>query len=232
MEAARSEAEDDVAGHDALSGQLLAPLDGADAEAGEVVVARAVHAGHLRRLAADEGAAGEAAALGDAGDDGLGGAGLKLAGCEIVEEEQRLGALHDQVVDAHGDEVDADRVVPAGVDGELQLGADAVRGRDEQRVGEPGSLRIEKRAEAAQLWVGTGTARGGDERSDGAHERVARLDRHAGAGIGVGAVPGGSVVRHRGPRPNEEEEQIRLPKCGSKYPAVIRRAACARGRQW
>ena len=38
---------------------------------------------------------------------------IELAGGEIVEEEQRLGALHDEVVDAHGDEVDADRVVHA-----------------------------------------------------------------------------------------------------------------------
>ena len=37
--------------------------------------------------------------------------GVELAGGEVVEEEQRLGALHHQVVDAHGDQVDADRVV-------------------------------------------------------------------------------------------------------------------------
>ena len=84
-----------------------------DGEAGEVVVAVAVHARHLRRLAADQRAAGQPAALGDAGDDRRALVGIELAGREIVEEEQRLGALHDDVVDAHGDEVDADRVVPA-----------------------------------------------------------------------------------------------------------------------
>ena len=60
--------------------------------------------------------------------------GVELAGGEVVEEEQRLGALHDDVVDAHGDEVDADRVVDAGLDGDLDLGADAVIGRDQDRV--------------------------------------------------------------------------------------------------
>ena len=36
------------------------------------------------------------------------GGDIELAGGEVVEEEQRLGALDDDVVDAHGDEVDAD----------------------------------------------------------------------------------------------------------------------------
>ena len=74
----------------------------------------------------------------------------RLAGGEIVEEEQRLGALADEVVDAHGDEVDADGVVLAGVDGELELGADAVGGGDQHRVGVARRLEVEERAEAAE----------------------------------------------------------------------------------
>ena len=58
---------------------------------------------------------------------------VELAGGEIIEEEERLGALDDQVVDAHRDEVDADPVVPVMVDRQLQLGADAVIGGDQQR---------------------------------------------------------------------------------------------------
>ncbi len=48
------------------------------------------------------------------------------AGGEIIEEEQRLGALHHQVVDAHGDQVDADRRMQPGLDRDAQLGADAI----------------------------------------------------------------------------------------------------------
>ncbi len=59
--------------------------------------------------------------------------GIELAGGEIVEEEQRLGALHDEIVDAHRHEVDADAVMDAGVDGDLELGADAIIGGDQQR---------------------------------------------------------------------------------------------------
>ncbi len=60
--------------------------------------------------------------------------GIELAGGEVVEEEQRLGALHDDVVDAHGDQVDADRIELPGFDGDLELRTDAVIGGHENRV--------------------------------------------------------------------------------------------------
>ena len=83
----------------------------ADGEAGEVVFAGRVHAGHLGGLAADQRAAGLFAARGDALDHVGGGVDVELAAGEVVEEEQRLGALHQDVVDAHRHQVDADGVV-------------------------------------------------------------------------------------------------------------------------
>ena len=59
---------------------------------------------------------------------------VELAHREVVEEDERLGALHDEVVHDHRDAVDADGVVAADLRGELQLGADAVGARDEDRV--------------------------------------------------------------------------------------------------
>src|SRR5206468_7585360 len=100
----------------------------------KVVVNPRIHSGHLGRLAADEGAAGLPATVGDAGDDSARGLHLELAAGEVVEKEQRLRALGEKVVDAHGDQVDADRRVPAGVDGDLELGADAVIGGNQDRV--------------------------------------------------------------------------------------------------
>ena len=75
---------------------------------------------------------------------------VERAGREIVEEEERLRALHDEVVHAHRDEVDADRAVLAALDGDLQLGADAVGRRDQDRVAKAGRLQVEQRAEAAE----------------------------------------------------------------------------------
>jgi hypothetical protein len=43
-----------------------------------------------------------------------GGVDVEAAGGEVVEEEQRLGALADEVVDAHRHEVDAEAVEAAG----------------------------------------------------------------------------------------------------------------------
>ena len=140
---------------DVGAGQRLVALDRADREAGEVVVALGIHARHLGGLAADQGAAGLFAAVGDAGDDGARGRHVELAGGEVVEEEQRLGALHHQVVDAHRDQVDADAVMLAGLDRDLQLGADAVGGGDQKGVAVAGGLEVEEGAEAAQPGIAT-----------------------------------------------------------------------------
>src|SRR3546814_1528898 len=89
-----------------------------------------------------------------------------LARCIIIKEKQRLGALHDQVVRTHRDQVDADPVVLARFDREFQLGADAVVRRNEQGVVEPRRLQVEETAKTAQVGVGTGTARRTGERSE------------------------------------------------------------------
>ena len=104
-------------------------VDGADDEAGDVVVAERVHARHLRSLAADQRAAGIAARLGDALDELGEVLGHELAGGVVVEEEERLGAAAQDVVDAVVDEVDADAAMAAGGDRDLDLGADRIGAR-------------------------------------------------------------------------------------------------------
>src|SRR5688500_4017508 len=71
MNARAGEAENDIARLDSLPGQRLGALDRSDTEASEVIIARGVHAGHFRRLAANQGAAGLPAAFGDRSDDYL-----------------------------------------------------------------------------------------------------------------------------------------------------------------
>ncbi len=115
---------------------------------GQVVVIAVVHAGHFGGLAAHQGATGLQATFGDAADHRFGHVHRQLAGGVVVEEEQGLGALHGHVVHAHGDEVDADAVMAAGVDGQAQLGADAVGAGDQHRLAV--ALRqAHQRAEAA-----------------------------------------------------------------------------------
>jgi len=143
-----------------------------------------IHARHLGGFPTDQRAAGNAATFGDAFDDGRAGGDVELAHGVVVEEEQRLGALHDDVVDAHGDEVDADGAVLAGVDGDLELGADTVIGRDQYRVGETGRLEVEQAAETADLAIGAGAPGRADGGLDGFHKGVARVDIDASVLVG------------------------------------------------
>jgi hypothetical protein len=159
-----------------LRGRSLTALDRADGEACKVVVALGVHARHFRRLAADERAAGLAAALGDAGDDVSGDADVELAGCKVIEEEQRLAPWRPRVVDAHGDEIDADRAVLAGLDGDLELGADAVVGGDQDRIAKPARLQIEQAAEAAEVASAPGPCGRFGQRLDRLDQGVAGID--------------------------------------------------------
>jgi hypothetical protein len=42
--------------------------------------------------------------------------------------------LHDQIVDAHRDQIDPDRVMPVMIDRQFDLGPDPVVGGDQQRI--------------------------------------------------------------------------------------------------
>ena len=119
MNARRRKPDDGVAGGDVGARQQRAALGRADRKATEIVIALPVEARHLRGLAADQRATGFAATLGNAGHDRGRRLRIELAAGKVVQEEQGLGALHHDVVDGHGHEVDADAVMDAGFDGDL-----------------------------------------------------------------------------------------------------------------
>ena len=119
-------------------------LDHAGPGAGDVVLVRRQQPRVLGRLAAHEGAAGQPAALGDAGDDRGDPLGHDLADRDVVGHEQRLGAADDQVVDDHADQVDPDGVVHAHPLGDGDLGPDPVRRRRQQRTPEGLSAEASK----------------------------------------------------------------------------------------
>jgi hypothetical protein len=70
--------------------------------------------------------------------------------------------------------------VAAGRDRDLQLGADAVRRRDQDRVAEAGGLEVEQCAEPAQPGIGAGSGRGARQRLDRLDKGVAGVDIDAG----------------------------------------------------
>jgi hypothetical protein len=183
MRAAGGEAQQRVAGLDGPAVDDSVLLDHADAKPGEVVLAFRVHAWHFRGLPADQRAARLLAALGDAADHAHGDRLVELAAGEIIEEEERLGALHEHVVHAHRHQVDADPVVASERECELQLGADAVGAGDEDRLLVLLRDRAQ-RAEAAQARQHLRAHGAPGERLDRFDERIPGVDVDARVAVG------------------------------------------------
>jgi len=160
-------------------------LDTADHEAREIIMPRRVHAWHLGRLAAHQRAARLTAAFCNPVTT-FAPCPCRASRRKVVEEEQRLRALRQHVVDAHGHQIDPDRFVSAGCEGEHQLGADTIRTRNKHRVLEPRRLQVEQPAETAQRAIGARTARRGRQRLDRVNQRVAFVDVDASVAIGQG----------------------------------------------
>ena len=171
VEAGGGQADQLVARLDHAWREQLFALRRADDEARQVVLALAVHARHLGCLAADERAAVFLASLGEAADDLAGDFGVELAGREVVEKEDRFGALYGDVVDAVVDQALADRVMHVHREGDVELGAHAVGGADQHRVFE--LLAVE----------GVAGAKGADASQNVLAERALRefLDLRGGA---------------------------------------------------
>src|SRR5262249_10952047 len=145
-------------------------------EAGDVVFAVGVKPGHLSGLAADQSAAVRAAGARDSRDDLLGHRRRQAARGEVIEEEQRLGALYEDVVHAVVHEVGADGVVAAGHERDLQLGANAIGARYQHRLTVAGYVEAEEAAERPDVGEHAGRECAAGERTNPANGFVPRID--------------------------------------------------------
>ena len=172
-------------------------LDDADAESRDIEVAGRVDVGHLGAFAADERAACDLAALRDARDHRGRVRGVELREPEIVEEEQRLGALDDEVVDVHRHTVDADRVVDLELDRELHLRADAVGAADEDGILVllAGAVQLEHPRERAMQSEDARRIGAPHDRLDAVDDLVARVDVDARGGVGEGLLLRRTLLR-------------------------------------
>ena len=151
VEAVGGEPEEDVARFNLVAGDDVRAVDDADDEAGKVVLALGVEAGHLCGFAADEGATVGLAGFAETLDDLFHDAAFELAGGEVVQEEEGCGTLHGDVVHAVVDEVAADGVVDAELEGDFEFCADTVGAGDEDGVRVLGEVEAEEAAEAANF---------------------------------------------------------------------------------
>jgi hypothetical protein len=180
-------AQHHVARHDVAASDDLGFFHHANGKASQVVFAHRVHARHLGGFAANQRAAGLLAAGGDAFDHVGGLRHVQLAAGKIIQEEQRLGALHQNVVDAHRHQVDADGVVTVPVEGQLELGAHAIGAGHQHRffvfLGD-----FHQRAKAAQIAQHFRAHRPLGKRLDVFNQLVAGVDVHASVAVGEGSL--------------------------------------------
>ena len=167
-------------------------LDDADAEAGHVVIARLVEVRQDGRLAADQGAVGLHAAVADALDQIARQGRIVLRHGQVVEEQQRLAAGAEAVVDRHGDQVDADGVVLADQAGDLELAADAVGAGDEDGMaiiaGEQAAVVIEaeEAGETAEAVEDARRVRAPEKRQHAGQALLVEIEVEAGGLVGQG----------------------------------------------
>lgn len=128
------ESDDDIAGLDACGIGDAGEFDDTDRETGEVDIVGGVDLGHFGGFASEESGAAVLAGVGDASDDGFESFGEESSAGDVVEEDEGFASLDHEVVDAHGDEVDADGVEPVEIDGEADFGSHAVGTGDEDGV--------------------------------------------------------------------------------------------------
>ena len=185
MDATRRKADHQITRDDRAAGDDQGLLDRTDRKTREIVFAIGIHVGHLGGFAADQRAAGLFAACRNSADHACSGIDIEPSAGEIVEKKQRLGALHQDVVDAHRHQIDAYRVMAPERKGHPQLGADPVGARHQHRLAVAFG-HLEERAKAADAGEHTLAKRAARHRLDALDQGIAGIDVDTGILVGKG----------------------------------------------
>src|SRR6267142_6889003 len=110
------------------------PVGNSNNEAGHIIFSCGIEIRHLRRLAAKQNAAILATTIGYAFDDTVNNFGQKFSSGDVVKEEERPRALHQDVVHAMVDEVASDCVVNPGKESNLKFRPHSIRGSHQHRM--------------------------------------------------------------------------------------------------
>ena len=104
-------------------------LDDTNTKPCQIVVVPFINAGHFGSLATDQCTAREFATGPNAGHDVCRDINIEFAGGIVVQKKKGLCTDHRDVVAAHSHQVDAYRIVAAGIHSKPQLGANPIRPR-------------------------------------------------------------------------------------------------------
>src|SRR6476660_7404869 len=183
MHTVAGDPEQDVARHDLPAVDDVRFFDYAHCKASNVVFAGAVHARHFGGLSADQRTTRAFATARDALDDFARRGDVELAAAVVIEKEQRLRTERQYVIDAHRDQIDADRIVPVKLESELELRADAV-GTGHQHGFAVALRHFEQRTEATDPREHARPQCAPGERLDAFDQTVAGVDVDSGVAIG------------------------------------------------
>src|SRR5213594_1286163 len=170
------QADHDVARLDTAPVNEPLPLDHPDRKAGQIVLAFRIESRHLGGPRPVQRATGLAAAFDAPGDDRFGLSHRQLPDRHVIQKEERLGSTDRHVVDAHRDQIDADRVMASHQGGDLQLGPHPVRARDQDRVLIFLRIEAEEAGKSSDVRQDFRAERRADEGADALDELVAGVD--------------------------------------------------------
>ncbi len=162
----------------------LRAIDDADEEADEVELPLGVDARHLGGLAAEERGAHRPAGLGQSRQQILEHRGVEVAGGHVVQEEERLRALDQGVVDAVVHDVVADAPDPSRLERQPGLRAHAVVGSDEDGLLVALEAGVEEPAESPDLVQDAGREGRLHDLGDPREGTVLLVDVDAGVPVG------------------------------------------------
>jgi hypothetical protein len=145
-----------------------------------------VHARKFGGLATHQGTADRTTGLGHTLHQHGGLVGLQLAHGQIVQEEERCGAMTEHIVGVHGHEIRAEALEPAPLQGQQQLGAYAVGAGHQHWI--TITRQADQSAKAAHTTQHLGALGGCGKVLDALHQGIGGGDVHACFGIGEGGL--------------------------------------------
>ena len=173
-----------IAGSHAVPVERLVFLDHADDRPGEIVVAGLIQIRHLCRFAAGERHVVRPAGARDTSDDLLGDLRHEVPRRDVIEERERCGAVHQDVVDGMIDQILADRVVNPGGGGNEDFRPDAICRHHEHGLLETIG-HAHHAAESADLAPGERRSRGTHELRDAPFRFSGGIQLHARRGVPI-----------------------------------------------
>ena len=150
VQSAGSQPQHDVSLADHLALNQALALNDPHRKAGQVVVVLAIHIGHDCGFTAKQRHVAGDTTVTDSLNDLFQTRRIVAPHRHIVQKEQWFSTRAQQVVDAHRDQVGANRVMSTGLLSDFQLGSDTVGATDQYRIGIIASEQLAVKVEAKQ----------------------------------------------------------------------------------